>query len=209
MYAIVDIGGMQWKVEETRTIKVPKLNTEPGKTVELKEVLLVVDKDQVNIGQPYVGNATIKATVISHGKDKKIVVFKKKRRKGYKVHKGHRQEFTELKIENIILGKAAPKATAAPKAATATKAAAAPKAKKTEAVKAPAKKAAPKTAAKGKADTKAPAKKTATKPKAAAKPKTAAKAKTAATSKTEATPKKAAKKATVKKSAGAAEKKED
>jgi len=212
MYAIVEVGGMQWKVEKDRTIRVPKLDADPGKTVEIKEVLLVVDKDQVNIGQPFVSNATVVATVVDHGKDKKVMVFKKKRRKGYQVKRGHRQDFTVLKIADIAVGKAAPKAAAkkaAPKAEAAAtekkppvKKAAAPKA---AAKKAPAKKA--ETAEKAKpAAKKAPAKKTETAEKAKPAAKKAAPKKTEA--KADAKPKTAAKKAPAKKTAASEEKKE-
>lgn len=213
MYAIVEVGGMQWKVEKDRTIRVPKLEADPGKTVEIKEVLLVVNEDQVNIGHPFVSNAKVVATVVDHGKDKKVMVFKKKRRKGYQVKRGHRQEFTVLKIADIALGKAAP-AAAAKKAAPKVEKAAAEK-------KAPAKKAAaPKAAAKKAPAKKAPAKKTETAEKAkpaakkapAKKTETAAKAKPAAKKaapkKTEAKPKTTAKKAPAKKTAASEEKKE-
>lgn len=212
MYAIVEVGGKQWKVEKARTIKVPKLETEPGKSVELNEVLLVVDKDQVNVGTPFVEGAKIKATVVSHGKGKKVKVFKKKRRKGYQVLKGHRQDFTEIKIDAITIGKAAPAAKAAPKAESA------PKAEKAPAKTAPAKKAAPKKTAE-KAETqkaapkktaeKAPAKKAAPKKTAEkAETKKAAPKKTAAKPKADAKPKTAAKKAPAKKTAASEEKKE-
>ena len=112
MYAIVEVGGMQWKVSKAVTLRVPKIDQEPGKSVELDKVLLVVDKQQVSIGTPWVDNALVKAKIVSHGKADKIQVFKKKRRKGYKVHKGHRQDYTELRIEGITLGKVEKKKTA-------------------------------------------------------------------------------------------------
>jgi len=158
MYAIVEVAGMQFKAEESKILRVPKMDVEPGKSITLDKILLVADKDSVQIGKPIVANAEIKATVIDHGKDKKILVFKKKRRKTYQVLNGHRQQITELKIEKISLGKAAPKAAeakedakaepaakAAPKKAaakpTGEKAAAKPAVKKAPAKKAPAKKA--------------------------------------------------------------------
>ncbi len=105
MYAIVETGGTQWKVSKSNIIRVPKLDIEEGKKVELDKVLLIVDKENVNIGRPYIKNGYVKATVLSHGKDKKIKVFKKKRRKDYKVLKGHRQWYTELRIDNIGISK--------------------------------------------------------------------------------------------------------
>ena len=144
MYAIVEVGGMQWKVSKAVTLRVPKIDQEPGKSVELDKVLLIVDKQQVSIGRPWVDNALVKAKIVSHGKADKIQVFKKKRRKGYKVHKGHRQDYTELRIEGITLGKVEKKKTAEAK----------PQVKKTE----PSPKAEPKKPATPK---KAPASKTA------------------------------------------------
>ena len=133
MYAIVDIGGLQYKVSKSVVIRVPKLKTEPGKSIELKNVLLLVDKDKVQVGKPTIANASVSAKVISHGKDKKVMVFKKKRRKNYRVLRGHRQEYTEIQIDQISTGKAGTakpvKTAAAPKAAAKTPAKPASKAK--------------------------------------------------------------------------------
>lgn len=154
MYAIVDIAGQQFKVKAGQKLKVHRLEAEEGKHVELGNVLLVSNGSTVNVGTPTVDGARIAAKVLSHGKGDKVLVFKKKRRKGYKKMNGHRQYLTELWIESI-LGKGekfdASKSTApAPKAAKVAE----PKAKKTTkaeapaakapAKKAPAKKAAPK-----------------------------------------------------------------
>lgn len=120
MYAIVEMGGMQWKVTKAMTLRVPRIDKEPGKPVEFDRVLLIVDKGKVDIGTPWIKNARVKATVVSHGKAKKVKVFKKKRRKDYKVLKGHRQDFTELRVDGISLvgetKKATTKAKPAPKA---------------------------------------------------------------------------------------------
>ena len=138
MYAIVEIGGYQWKVSKKETLKVPKIEAEPGKTINLDQVLLIVDGEKVNIGKPLVSDATVKAKVVSHGRGKKVMVFKKKRRKDYKVKKGHRQDFTEITIESIGFGKtvkktADSKADAKPAPKTEKKAAPAKSAeKKTE-----------------------------------------------------------------------------
>ena len=105
MYAVVEVGGMQWKVSNAETIRVPKIEKEPGKSIELDRVLLIVDEEKVSIGKPVVANAKVKATVLSHGKAKKVKVFKKKRRKNYRVLKGHRQEYTELRIDRISFSK--------------------------------------------------------------------------------------------------------
>lgn len=116
MYAIVEVAGIQYKVSSKDKLRVPKLDEEAGKTVEFDRVLLLVDKSDIQIGKPQVANAIVKATVLSHGKDEKVMVFKKKRRKDYKVKKGHRQEFTEIRIDSISVGKPAAKKAAAPKA---------------------------------------------------------------------------------------------
>ena len=99
MYAIIEIGGMQFKVDGRTTVRVPRMENKPGDRVKLDRILMTVNGDKVEIGKPYLSNTSIPATVVSHGKDKKVQIFKKKRRKGYKVHRGHRQEYTELRIE--------------------------------------------------------------------------------------------------------------
>lgn len=161
MYAIVDIAGQQYKVEQAQKLKVHRLEAEEGKHVELDKVLLVSDGKTVSVGAPIVEGVRIAAKVLSHGKGDKVLVFKKKRRKGYQKMNGHRQYLTELWIE-AILGKGekfdasnstAPKPKAAPaEAPKKVKKVATPKAeaveakpaKKAAAKKAPAKKAAPK-----------------------------------------------------------------
>ncbi|NQT27384.1 50S ribosomal protein L21, partial [candidate division KSB1 bacterium] len=118
MYAIVEIGGMQWKAEEAKVLRVPKMDVELGQSIQLDQVLLLVDEENIQIGKPVLKDAQIQVKVLSHGKDKKIMVFKKKRRKGYQVKNGHRQEFTEIQIEKIVAKAAKPAAskTAAAKA---------------------------------------------------------------------------------------------
>ena len=101
MYAIVRAGGKQYQVEAGDTLRVEKLQGEVGDTVELDDVLLVVDGETVTIGQPVVEGAKVVAKVLEQGRHKKIIVFKKKRRQGYQVKKGHRQMYTALKIETI------------------------------------------------------------------------------------------------------------
>ena len=101
MYAIVRTGGKQYQVEAGDTLRVEKLLGEVGDTVELSEVLLVVDGETVKIGQPMVDGAKVVAKIVEQGRHKKIIVFKKKRRKGYRLRKGHRQSYTALKIEEI------------------------------------------------------------------------------------------------------------
>ena len=101
MYAIVATGGKQYKVSAGDRIKVEKLNGQVGESVELSEVLLVVDGEKVTIGQPRVKNAKVVAQVIGHGRGKKKIIFKKKRRKNYHRKVGHRQEYSELEIGEI------------------------------------------------------------------------------------------------------------
>lgn len=101
MYAIVDIAGQQFKVEKGVKIFVHQLSGKTGAAVNFDKVLLVSNEDKVNVGKPYVNNAVVSAQILSHLRADKIKVFKKKRRKGYKVLKGHRQYLTELLIEGI------------------------------------------------------------------------------------------------------------
>ena len=101
MYAIVEIAGFQYRVEENKTVKVPYLGKEAGEKVEFDKVLVVSDDKDVVVGKPVVENAKVKASVVENNKDKKVLVFKKKRRKGYRLFKGHRQLLTTVLIENI------------------------------------------------------------------------------------------------------------
>ena len=103
MFAIVEIAGKQFRVEKGMQLKVPLLHAEAGQTVEFDRVLLVEDEKEHKIGQPVVENARVKATILEHGREKKIIVFKKKRRKGYRKKQGHRQHFTRIQIEEIQL----------------------------------------------------------------------------------------------------------
>lgn len=101
MYAIIRTGGKQYQVEAGDTLRVEKLIGEVGDTVELDEVLLVVDGETVKIGQPMVDGAKVVAKIVEQGRHKKILIFKKRRRKGYQVKNGHRQPYTALTIETI------------------------------------------------------------------------------------------------------------
>ena len=157
MYAIVEIAGQQFKVEKDQQIFVHRLEEKEGAKVEFDNVLLIDNNGKVNVGAPAISGAKVTAKVLDHVKGDKVTVFKKKRRKGYRVKNGHRQAFTQIEIQSIVeKGASAKKATAT----TANKEA----------------KAEPKAAAK-----KAPAKKAATKAKtaSAAKPKAATKKTTA------------------------------
>lgn len=103
MYAIVRTGGKQYQVAGGDKLRVEKLEGNVGDTVELDDVLMVVDGADVQIGQPVVENAKVVAEITEQGRDKKVVVFKKKRRKGYKLKKGHRQHYTALEIKEITV----------------------------------------------------------------------------------------------------------
>jgi large subunit ribosomal protein L21 len=101
MYAIIRTGGKQYQVAQGDQLRVEKLAGNVGETVELSEVLLVGAGEQLNIGQPVVAGAKVTATIVAQGKAKKVMIFKKKRRKGYQVKNGHRQQYTALRIEGI------------------------------------------------------------------------------------------------------------
>ena len=101
MYAIVDIAGQQFKVEKDQKLYVHRLKAEEGSKVEFDNVLLTDDGKKVTVGAPSIKGAKVTAKVISHLKDDTVIVFKKKRRKGYKVRNGHRQFLSEIVIESI------------------------------------------------------------------------------------------------------------
>ena len=101
MYAIIRTGGKQYQVAAGDTLRVEKLQGEVGETVELSDVLLIADGDDVKVGKPVVDGAKVVAKIAEQGKAKKVLVFKKKKRKGYRVLRGHRQLFTALTIEEI------------------------------------------------------------------------------------------------------------
>lgn len=103
MYAVIETGGKQFRVEEGRRIRIPSLDAEPGNTVVFDRVLLASDGDEVKIGQPTVDGAQVKAEVVDHGKGEKVIVFKRKRRKGYRKKQGHRQKFTEVRVDEIVV----------------------------------------------------------------------------------------------------------
>jgi len=102
MYAIVEIAGQQFKVEKDRNIYVHRLDAKEGDAVDFEKVLLVDNEGKVKIGAPVVKGAKVTAKVLEHVKGDKVLVFKKKKRKGYKKLNGHRQQFTRLQIESIV-----------------------------------------------------------------------------------------------------------
>jgi large subunit ribosomal protein L21 len=102
MYAVVKTGGKQYKVAPGDKLKVEQIPADVGAEVILDQVLLVSEGEAVRLGQPTVAGATVKATVVAHGRGEKIRIFKMRRRKHYQKHQGHRQNFTELRIESIV-----------------------------------------------------------------------------------------------------------
>ncbi|PIE47438.1 MAG: 50S ribosomal protein L21 [Gammaproteobacteria bacterium] len=101
MYAVIKSGGKQHRVSVDETLKVELLKTETGETIKIDEVLMVVDGDNIKIGQPVVEGASVEAEVIEHGRGEKIRIIKHKRRKHYHKEQGHRQWYTLLKIKAI------------------------------------------------------------------------------------------------------------
>ncbi|MCD6388631.1 MAG: 50S ribosomal protein L21 [Desulfobulbaceae bacterium] len=101
MYAIIRTGGKQYQVVAGERLRVEKLNGEVGDSVELSDVLMIADGENVRIGQPVIDGAKVTARIVEQGKEKKVIIFKKKRRKGYRLKKGHRQLYTALEIKEI------------------------------------------------------------------------------------------------------------
>ena len=101
MYAVVQTGGKQYRVEEGNTVLIEKLETEAGKEVVLEQVLMIGDGEKVTIGRPLVAGAKVIADVVQQTRGPKLIVFKKRTKKGYKKTQGHRQNLTEIKIKSI------------------------------------------------------------------------------------------------------------
>ena len=101
MYAVVQTGGKQYRLGVGDNVRVEKLAGELGEVVELPQVLVIGDGEKVSIGDPVISGASVKAEIVSHGRDKKIRVFKMKRRKKYRRTQGHRQSFTQLRVTEI------------------------------------------------------------------------------------------------------------
>ena len=101
MYAVIKSGGKQHRVIQGETLKVELLNAEPGQSVSIEDVLMVVDGDNIKIGTPVVAGAKVTAEVVGHGRHDKVRIVKMRRRKHYRKQAGHRQWFTELKITGI------------------------------------------------------------------------------------------------------------
>ena len=102
MYAIVEIAGQQFQVSKDQKVYVHRLANEEGANVSFDRVLLIDNNGAITVGAPAINGASVEAKVLKHVKGDKVIVFKKKRRKGYKVKNGHRQLFTQIVIENIV-----------------------------------------------------------------------------------------------------------
>jgi len=109
MYAVVEIQGSQFKVEKDQKLFVNRIDAKEGTKVSFDNVLLIDDGTKVQVGKPNLSGTSVEAKVVSHLKDDKVIVFKKKRRKGYKVKNGHRQAITEIIIQGISEKKVEPK----------------------------------------------------------------------------------------------------
>ena len=104
MYAVVEVAGSQVKVKEGDRVRVSRLGSQAGDKIDLDRILLVADDGQTRMGTPWVEGASVQASVLGHGLGDKVLVFKMKRRKGYRRKNGHRQPFTELQIDGISAG---------------------------------------------------------------------------------------------------------
>jgi large subunit ribosomal protein L21 len=102
MYAVVKTGGKQYKVVVGEKLKVEQITADVDSQIVLNEVLMVADGDAVAIGAPLVAGASIKATIVSHGRGEKVRIFKMRRRKHYQKRQGHRQNYTEIRIDEIV-----------------------------------------------------------------------------------------------------------
>jgi len=101
VYAVIETGGKQYRVSEGKTIRVEKLQSEPGSTVEFTNVLLLGKDDGPVVGSPWVSGASVKASVMAHGKENKVIVFRYRQKNNYRKFRGHRQQYTDLKVESI------------------------------------------------------------------------------------------------------------
>jgi large subunit ribosomal protein L21 len=101
MYAVIRTGGKQYKVAAGGKLKVESLPAEVGSEIEIKDVLMVADGDDIKVGTPVLNGASVKATILAHGRGEKVMIFKMRRRKHYRKTQGHRQNFTEIRIDGI------------------------------------------------------------------------------------------------------------
>ncbi len=115
MFAVIKTGGKQYRVQKGEILDIEKLDVKEGKKVSFEQVLLIDADGKIQVGTPYLKDTLVKAEVLDNFKDKKVIVFKKKRRKQYKRKTGHRQELTRVRIEEILTGKAVVKPKTAKK----------------------------------------------------------------------------------------------
>jgi large subunit ribosomal protein L21 len=101
MYAVIKTGGKQYRVTQGETLKIETVAGDVGSEIVLDKVLMVADGDKLNVGKPLVNGASVKATIVSHGRHDKVKIFKMRRRKHYQKHQGHHQNFTEIRIDGI------------------------------------------------------------------------------------------------------------
>ncbi len=101
MYAVIKTGGKQYRVSAGETLKIESVAGDVGSAIVLDKVLMVGNGDKVTVGKPLLNGASVKATIVSHGRGDKIKIFKMKRRKHYQKHQGHRQNYTEIRIDGI------------------------------------------------------------------------------------------------------------
>ncbi|HUW51309.1 MAG TPA: 50S ribosomal protein L21 [Sulfuricella sp.] len=101
MYAVIKTGGKQYRVAPGEKLKIEQIPADIGSEIVLDQVLMVTDGEAVTVGTPLVSGATVKATVLAHGRGEKVQIFKMRRRKHYQKHQGHRQNYTEIRIDGI------------------------------------------------------------------------------------------------------------
>ncbi len=101
MYAVIKTGGKQYRIEAGEKLKIEQITADVGAAIVLDQVFMLADGDNVKIGSPLVNGATVTATVLSHGRHDKVRIFKMRRRKHYQKHQGHRQNYTEIRIDGI------------------------------------------------------------------------------------------------------------
>ncbi|MFQ6614269.1 MAG: 50S ribosomal protein L21 [Fidelibacterota bacterium] len=103
MYAIASIAGKQFKLIEGKTVRVPRLDSQPGDTINIENILIADNGKQIKVGTPTLKNARVAVRVVEHGRERKVLIYKKKRRKGYQRKNGHRQGYTLVKVDKITL----------------------------------------------------------------------------------------------------------
>ncbi len=101
MYAVIKTGGKQYRVNQGETLKIETVAGDVGGAIVLDQVLMVGNGDKVSVGKPLLSGASVKATIVSHGRHDKVSIFKMRRRKHYQKHQGHRQNYTEIRIDGI------------------------------------------------------------------------------------------------------------